>query len=342
MGLMTGGRRRRRDAARRQEPRRRWASTGALGALPPLTPFVEPLPVLPALPERGRRRSLDPAPTNGPNRATNPATGLPFEGRTEPHQSEDRLPAAGVLPDPDGRQPQRAGPPGPARPDVLGLQPGRRGPRRRPAALAGPVLVTALREPALVRRHNALPPPGQNGGFGVPEVSTHLHNFHSAPDSDGGPCDPVQQRFFFRGQYYDYFYNMQFAGWNSTNPPDGNIQEALGFLWYHDHRVDHTAENTYKGLVGPAIAFNALRHRRRVDRLPPAELPGLRHPARVRRQALRPDDGPAGVRHVQHRRNARQRVPGQRQGAAVLRGAQAPLPLPAARSPARRASTSSS
>ena len=67
----------------------------------------------------------------------------------------------------------------------------------------------------------------------------------------------MQERFFSRGQFYDYYYNLRFAGWNSTNKPDGNIQEALGFLWYHDHRVDHTAENTYKGLVGPAIIFNA-------------------------------------------------------------------------------------
>src|SRR5919199_50653 len=125
-----------------------------------------------------------------------------------------------------------------------------------PARSPGPIIVQHYGTPAVVRRYNALPPPNQNGGFGVPEVSTHLHNFHSAPDSDGGPCDPVQQRFFFRGQYYDYFYNMQFAGWNTTNKPDGNIQEAMGFLWYHDHRVDHTAENTYKGLVGPAIVFN--------------------------------------------------------------------------------------
>jgi FtsP/CotA-like multicopper oxidase with cupredoxin domain len=120
----------------------------------------------------------------------------------------------------------------------------------------GPVLVFRRGTPVLVRRINDLPPPGQNGGFGVPEVTTHLHNFHSGSDSDGGPCDPVQQRFFFRKQYYDYFYNMHFAGWNSTNKPEGNIEEAMGFLWYHDHRVDHTAENTYKGLVGPAIVFN--------------------------------------------------------------------------------------
>jgi hypothetical protein len=112
--------------------------------------------------------------------------------------------------------------------------------------------------PVLIRRFNDLPPGNQNGGFGVPEVSTHLHNFHSGPDSDGGPCDPVQARWFSRGQYYDYYYNMARAGWNSTHVATaGDPTETLGFLWYHDHRVDHTAENTYKGLVGPAIALTS-------------------------------------------------------------------------------------
>jgi FtsP/CotA-like multicopper oxidase with cupredoxin domain len=66
----------------------------------------------------------------------------------------------------------------------------------------------------------------------------------------------VPQRCFFRGQYYDYFYNMQYAGWGSTNPPGGNVQEMLSGLWYHDHRGDHTAENTCKGLVGFWINFD--------------------------------------------------------------------------------------
>ena len=121
----------------------------------------------------------------------------------------------------------------------------------------GPVLVMRYGSPVLIRRFNALPPPEQNGGFGVPDVSTHLHNFHSGPESDGAPCDPAGQRFFYRGQYYDYYHNLCRAGWNSTHPADdGDVRESLGFLWYHDHRVDHTAENTYKGLVGPAIVFN--------------------------------------------------------------------------------------
>src|SRR3954469_9965648 len=64
-------------------------SASALGSLPPLRPFVQPLPILPVLPTRDP--TTDPgfahAPTAEPNRAVNPATGLPFEGRSERHQS---------------------------------------------------------------------------------------------------------------------------------------------------------------------------------------------------------------------------------------------------------------
>jgi hypothetical protein len=125
-----------------------------------------------------------------------------------------------------------------------------------PAISPGPVIVTRYDRPALVRRFNQLPAPEDNGGFGVPEVTTHLHNFHSASDSDGGPCNPTQQRFFFRGQYYDYFYNMKRAGWDSGFGPDGDLRETLSGLWYHDHRVDHTAENVYKGLAGFHLMFS--------------------------------------------------------------------------------------
>jgi FtsP/CotA-like multicopper oxidase with cupredoxin domain len=230
-------------------------SVSALGALPLITPFVEPLPIPPVLPQRNVG-FLDPAPTNDPNRAINPLTGLPFEGRTERHQSRDQFPPQAFFVTRMAANPNVIVHPALPAQTLWGFNLGGADLNTDPAISPGPVIVTRYGTPALVRRFNQLPPAGENGGFGVPEVSTHLHNFHSAPDSDGGPCDPVQQRFFFRGQYYDYFYNMQFAGWGSTHPPNGDIREALGFLWYHDHRVDHTAENTYKGLVGFHFAFN--------------------------------------------------------------------------------------
>ena len=230
-------------------------SPAALGTLPPLAPFVQPLPILPMLPERGAA-ALSPASALNPNRTVDPATGLPAEGRSEAHQSGDRFPPQAFF-----KTQLAANDKVVVHPDLppqtfWGFNLGGDDLATDPARSPGPVLVMRYGTPSLVRRVNALPPPVQNGGFGVPEVSTHLHNFHSAPDSDGGACDPVQQRFFYRGQYYDYFYNMQRAGWNSTDPPGGDVQESVGSLWYHDHRVDHTAENTYKGLVGPAIVFN--------------------------------------------------------------------------------------
>ena len=118
----------------------------------------------------------------------------------------------------------------------------------------------------LVRRFNNLPTGAASGGFGKNQTSTHLHNFHSAPDSDGGPCDPglgaaaenplTQGRFYFPGQYYDYYYNMKRAGFTNMGTPDGDVRETLGTLWYHDHREGHTAENVYKGLAGFHILFN--------------------------------------------------------------------------------------
>src|SRR3954447_23948114 len=240
-------------------------SPAALGQLPPLKRFVEPLPILPVLPLRDPK--TDPSfaahpSTAEPNRSINPATGLPFEGPSEHHQSRGPRQPGGFEPDHFhvthiGANPNASPHPDLPKQTVWGFNLGDADLTKDPPLSPGPVVVLDNLKPALIRRYNDLPPVEQNGGFGIPETSTHLHNFHSAPDSDGGPCDSVQQRFFFRGQYYDYFHNMRFAGWDSTNPPDGNIQEALGFLWYHDHRVDHTAENTYKGLVGPAIAFNA-------------------------------------------------------------------------------------
>jgi len=233
-------------------------SSTALGALPPLTPFVEPLTVLPALPSRSASElgTGTTAPTSSPYRAINPANNMPYEGRSEAHQSRDSYPVAKYLMTRMAANPNVSVHPNLPSQTFWGFNQGGADLTADPAMSPGPVLVMRYGSPVLIRRFNALPPPEQNGGFGVPDVSTHLHNFHSGPESDGAPCDPTQQRFFYRGQYYDYYHNLCRAGWNSTHPGDGNVQESLGFLWYHEHRVDHTAENTYKGLVGPAIVFN--------------------------------------------------------------------------------------
>lgn len=61
-------------------------------------------------------------------------------------------------------------------------------------------------------------------------VSQHLHGSYSRAPFDGYADDITEV-----GQYKDYYYP--------------NRQNART-LWYHDHAVDHTAENVYFGLVG--------------------------------------------------------------------------------------------
>lgn len=108
----------------------------------------------------------------------------------------------------------------------------------------GPTFRARYGEPVLVRIHNNLPSdnPG-NDGFGIPQITTHLHNFHSGTESDGGPI-----MFYDVGNYLDHHYAMFPAG--------GDSREVLGHLWYHDHRADFTSQNVYKGLAGSFLMYD--------------------------------------------------------------------------------------
>jgi len=227
---------------------------------------------MPLLPQRPLADSaFGIPPTVAPNRATNPATGIPFEGRGEPHQDRNlnepqfffaqhfgAVPAVSIHPN---LQPQI---------NFWGANLGSADLSLDKPMTPMPTIVSRYQAGAntaiLVRRFNNLPTGSPSGGFGKNSISTHLHNFHSAPDSDGGPCDPgvgaasedpqKQGRFYFPGQYYDYYYNMKRAGFTNPGTPDGDVRETQGTLWYHDHREGHTAENVYKGLAGFHILFN--------------------------------------------------------------------------------------
>lgn len=110
-------------------------------------------------------------------------------------------------------------------------------------AVPGPVFHARYGEPVVVRFQNELPP--DYVGFGVPQTSTHLHNAHTPSESDGFPGD-----FFNSGWFKDHHYPNVYAG--------GDPREALGTLWYHDHRVDFTAQNVYRGLAGFYLLFDEL------------------------------------------------------------------------------------
>jgi len=102
----------------------------------------------------------------------------------------------------------------------------------------GPVFHARYGEPILVRRFNALPTVG-NGKvtFALPSTTSHLHNGHTASESDGSPQDWIDP-----GEFWDHHY---------CNFPSGHDpREKLATLWYHDHRLDFTATNVYAGLAG--------------------------------------------------------------------------------------------
>jgi FtsP/CotA-like multicopper oxidase with cupredoxin domain len=144
-------------------------------------------------------------------------------------------------------------------------------------------------EPILMRHYNALPiDPAANRGFGLHTITTHEHNGHSGAESDG-----FTNAFFFPGQYYDYRWPMQLAGYDTVNTvaadpraafpcapgetlfvndtapgvkscENGRIQlrgdwrETMSTHWFHDHMLDFTAQNVYKGNAAMMNFYSAL------------------------------------------------------------------------------------
>jgi FtsP/CotA-like multicopper oxidase with cupredoxin domain len=112
----------------------------------------------------------------------------------------------------------------------------------------GPMINAEYGRPVLVRFENDL---DQNPmclprlDFGAPDWAflTHLHNGHTAPESDGNPNHLVDNDGgYMPGEWSDNLY--------LNYPPGGDDREKQSFLWFHDHRMHHTGANVYKGMVG--------------------------------------------------------------------------------------------
>ena len=109
----------------------------------------------------------------------------------------------------------------------------------------GPMIYARYGQPSLVRFENHLhenPLNLDRQDFGAPDWAflTHLHNGHTAPESDGNPHhrpEAYQPGMFVDNLYLNY-------------PAGGDDREKQSFFWYHDHRMDHTGANVYKGMVG--------------------------------------------------------------------------------------------
>ena len=151
------------------------------------------------------------------------------------------------------------------------------------------LLMVRYGQAVLMRHYKALPiDPAANRGFGLHTISTHEHNGHTPAESDG-----YTNAFFFPGQYYDYRWPIQLAGYDSVNttasdpraafpcapvetlpvndtepgmkscengsiPIRGDWRETMSTHWFHDHMLDFTAQNVYKGNAAMMNYYSAL------------------------------------------------------------------------------------
>jgi FtsP/CotA-like multicopper oxidase with cupredoxin domain len=243
-------------------------STRAMAATvtsPPTPAFVDPLPIMPIKrPLPGGAGELLPYPTIWPNHAGG-------EGRMLNHQAFEKYAAKFPFAPHkvfEVRQREAAGRPSPALPMQHGWG--------YDGNIPGMTFHARYGEQMLVRWRNELP--ADNGGFGIAQTSTHVHNCHNPPESDGFPTSYYpnpQIAAISNATFYDAHYPNALAGFASTHAPNGDINESLSTMWYHDHRIDFTAQNTYKGLAGFYLMFNQFDTG---DETTGFRLPGVRDP----------------------------------------------------------------
>ena len=213
-------------------------------ASPQTRPFIDPLTVMPLA---QKVAALNPAPTENPNTGAGEVRAAPFQA---PLIDPNRFPVVpATLYNIHQRQfttRQTSDTALPAQ-TLWGFDDG------SGARSPGPTYQAFYGRPQITRNTNSLPNVTQknNTGFGFPSITTHLHNGHTPSESDGNPCD-----FYTNGHFCDQYYPNVLAGFNSDHAPTGDINESLSTLWYHDHRVDFTSQNTYKGLFGFYCLFN--------------------------------------------------------------------------------------
>ncbi len=141
----------------------------------------------------------------------------------------------------------------------------------------GPKINAEYGKPVLVRFENHLDENPMNldrQDFGAPDWSflTHLHNGHTAPESDGNPHYSM-----ISGPKYMGYRPQQFVDNLYLNWPAGNDErEKQSFFWFHDHRMDHTGSNVYKGLVGLYPIYDPTNGMDMGDERQGLRLPGVR------------------------------------------------------------------
>ncbi|MBD1542574.1 multicopper oxidase domain-containing protein [Arthrobacter sp. IA7] len=141
----------------------------------------------------------------------------------------------------------------------------------------GPMINAEYGKPVLVRFENHLDENPLNldrQDFGSPNWSflTHLHNGHTAPESDGNPHYSMVAGPKRPGFLPKMFVDNLYLNW----PAGGDDREKQSFFWFHDHTMDHTGSNVYKGLVGLYPIYDPKNGTDMGDERQGLRLPGVR------------------------------------------------------------------
>ena len=129
----------------------------------------------------------------------------------------------------------------------------------------GPMINFEYTRPAIVRFENHLDV--DNGfsrqDFGPPNRSfiTHLHNGHTASESDGNPA-AAYRRFSPLGRV-DHEAAYEPGEWVDNlylgYPAGSDDREIQSFFWFHDHVHGYTSSNVYHGMVGTMPLYDPLK-----------------------------------------------------------------------------------
>jgi FtsP/CotA-like multicopper oxidase with cupredoxin domain len=116
----------------------------------------------------------------------------------------------------------------------------------------------------IVRHRNNLPP--DHIGFGATHTTVHLHGAHLMPQADGFPDDLASPPPGFParivsdvGEFHDHAYPLLDPGFEddlAAGREHRDNGETPSTLWYHDHFLEFTAQNVYRGLAGFFLVFD--------------------------------------------------------------------------------------
>ena len=117
----------------------------------------------------------------------------------------------------------------------------------------GPTIESRSGRGIVVRHRNELPVP----------VSTHLHGGRTPPGSDGYPTDLIMPRGTEHGHSTGGHGSTGTEGSRHFKDYAYPLEQRAATLWYHDHRMDFTGPQVWRGLAG----FHIVRDREE-DALP--------------------------------------------------------------------------